>query len=130
VRPHLLSGAATFPELVGGKPLTDYERWRTARNAFLDNRRRTVVALWCIPCGRDVVTIKLTDLGDAALTRFALEARDHDNTLSCGGPYEFVTYHRKVNGERRQLEQVPKSDPRQLPQWRALIGLLFQRLKM
>jgi len=133
VRAHLLAGTARLPDLAGAaappEP-SDYERWRAQRDRFLADRSRTVVSLWCIPCGKDVATLKLSELGEASLTRFAIEARDHDNSLSCGGPYEFVRYARKRKPERRRLEGVPRSDPRQLAQWRALIELLFQRLNL
>ena len=132
MRGHILKSLATGADLDLSSPAppSPLERWIQARSAERERRALRVVSLWCIPCGRDVATLKLAELGQAALTRFAIEARDHDNTLSCGGLYEFVTYGRKGKGERRRLEGVPKSDPRQLPQWRALIELLFRRLKL
>ncbi|MFI4971148.1 MAG: hypothetical protein ACHP7H_00595 [Hyphomicrobiales bacterium] len=125
-----LRALATLEPEAPPTSLSTAGKWRRERDEFLKDRARKVVSLWCIPCGRDVATIKAGEIGQAALTRFAIEARDHDNALSCGGLYEFVTYRRKGKGERRRLEGVPKSDPRQLPQWRALIELLFRRLKL
>jgi len=132
MRGHILKSLATGADLDTSSPAppSALEQWRRHRASERERRSRCVVSLWCIPCGRDVATVKAAEIGQAALTRFAIEARDHDNTLSCGGLYEFATYGRKGKGERRRLEGVPKSDPRQLPQWRALIDLLFRRLEL
>jgi hypothetical protein len=129
MRTHLLE-SLTAPAPKAETAPSDYERWRKDRNAFLAKRAASVVALYCIPCGRDIASMKMRELGASAMTRFAIEARDHDNTLLCGGPYEFVTYARKGKGERSRLENVPKADPRQLGQWQALVELLFQRLNI